>query len=53
MGQLTVEQRYTIQVLKKQGFAQKMIAEQIGKNASVVCRELLNFVTIILLMNKQ
>jgi len=40
MGQLTVEQRYTIQVLKNQGFAQKMIAEQIGKNASVVCREL-------------
>jgi IS30 family transposase len=27
-------------VLKNQGFAQKMIAEQIGKNASVVCREL-------------
>jgi IS30 family transposase len=31
MGQLTVEQRYTIQVLKKQGFTQKMIAEQINR----------------------
>lgn len=40
MGQLTVEQRYTIQVLKKQGFSQKEIAKEIGKNASVVCREL-------------
>jgi len=40
MGQLTVEQRCTIQVLKNQGFAQKTIAEQIGKNASAVCREL-------------
>jgi len=40
MGQLTVEQRYTIQVLKNQGVAQKMIAEHIWKNASVVCREL-------------
>jgi len=40
MSQLTVEQRYTIQVLKKEGFSQKVIAERIGKNKSVVCREL-------------
>ena len=40
MSQLIVEQRYTIQVLKKEGFSQKVIAERIGKNKSVVCREL-------------
>jgi len=40
MGQLTVEQRYTIQVLKKQGIAQNKIAAEVGRCASVVCREI-------------
>ena len=37
---LTREQRYTISCLHKQGCTQKMIAQTIGKNKSVVCREL-------------
>lgn len=40
MGQLTVEQRYQIQVLKSQNFSQTYIAKEIGKHKSVVCREL-------------
>ena len=40
MGHLTVEQRYTIQVLKKQGIAQNKIAAEVGRCASVVCREI-------------
>lgn len=40
MGQLTVEQRYQIQVLKTQNFSQTYIAKEIGKHKSVVCREL-------------
>ena len=37
---LTREQRYTISALHKQGCSQKMIAQAIGKNKSVVSREL-------------
>ncbi|MDR2963897.1 MAG: helix-turn-helix domain-containing protein [Bacteroidales bacterium] len=37
---LTREQRYTIAALYKQGCTQKKIAETIGKDKSVVCREL-------------
>jgi IS30 family transposase len=40
MGHLTVEQRYKIQVLKEEGFSQSEIAEKIGRDKSVVCREL-------------
>lgn len=40
MKHLTVEQRYTICVMKKQGYAQKDIALTIGKDKSVVSREL-------------
>ena len=40
MGQLTSAQRYTISVMYKQGFAQKVIAETIKKDKSVVSREL-------------
>jgi len=37
---LTREQRYTISVMRKQGCTQKKIAETIGKDKSVICREL-------------
>ena len=37
---LTREQRYTISAMHKQGCTQKMIAEAINKNKSVVSREL-------------
>ena len=37
---LTREQRYTISAMRKQGCTQKKIAETIGKDKSVVCREL-------------
>jgi len=37
---LTREQRYAIFLLYKQGCSQKMIAETIGKDKSVICREL-------------
>ena len=37
---LTVEQRYTISVLKEKGMLQKEIADTIGKDKSVICREL-------------
>ena len=40
MKHLTKEQRYTICVMKKQGYKQNEIAKAIGKNKSVVCREL-------------
>jgi len=37
---LTKEQRYTISVMKQKKHSQKVIAETIGKDKSVVCREL-------------
>jgi IS30 family transposase len=37
---LTREQRYTISAMNRQGCTQKMIADAIGKNRSVVSREL-------------
>jgi transposase, IS30 family len=40
MSHLTTEQRYTIAQLKAKGFSQKLIAEVIEKDKSVVCREL-------------
>lgn len=40
MGHLTREQRYTIQVLKQENFSQIYIANKIGKDKSVVSREL-------------
>lgn len=40
MSQLTSAQRYTISVMYKQGFAQKVIAETIKKDKPVVSREL-------------
>jgi transposase, IS30 family len=40
MPHLTASQRYTISVLLKQNKSQKEIAEAIGKDKSVVCREL-------------
>ncbi|MCP4107316.1 MAG: IS30 family transposase [Desulfobacteraceae bacterium] len=40
MKHITQEQRYTICVMKKQGYKQKDIAFAIGKNKSVISREL-------------
>ena len=40
MGQLTREQRYTISVMKNEGYRQKDIAKAIGKDKSVISREL-------------
>lgn len=40
MGQLTREQRYTISVMKNGGYRQKDIAKAIGKDKSVISREL-------------
>ena len=40
MSQLTRMQRYTISVMYKQGFPQKVIAETIKKDKSIVSREL-------------
>lgn len=40
MKHITQEQRYTICVMKEKGFNQKEIAETIGKDKSVVSREL-------------
>jgi IS30 family transposase len=37
---LTQEQRYTISAMHKQGCTQKQIAQTIGKDKSVICREL-------------
>jgi len=40
MAHVTQEQRYTISVLKTEGFSQKAISERINKDKSVVSREL-------------
>ena len=40
MKHLTTEQRYTISVMKQQGYTQKKIADAIGKSKSTVSREL-------------
>lgn len=40
MSHLTVEQRYTIAQMLEQDFTQNQIAQTIGKNKSVVCREI-------------
>lgn len=40
MSHLTQEQRYTISVMKAQGYSQKDISKAIGKDKSVVSREL-------------
>lgn len=40
MSHLTQEQRYTIDVLRKENYSQTDIAKRIGKDKSVVCREL-------------
>ncbi len=40
MKHLTVEQRYTISVMIQQNYNQKEIADTIGKDKSVICREL-------------
>lgn len=40
MSHLTVEQRYEISALRAAGHTQSFIAKQIGKDKSVVCREL-------------
>jgi len=40
MKHITVEQRYTISVMKKQNYSQKEIAKAIGKDKFVVCCEL-------------
>lgn len=40
MAQLTKEQRYTISVMYGKGYSQTSIAEAIGKERSVICREL-------------
>jgi len=40
MKHLTIEQRYTIQVLSRLGISQKDIVSEINKNKSVVSREL-------------
>lgn len=40
MSHITVEQRYTISVMKQQNYSQKAIAQAIGKDKSVVSREL-------------
>ena len=40
MKQLTVEQRYTISVMRSSGQKQKQIAEMIGKDKSTISREI-------------
>ena len=40
MGHLTQEQRYTIDVLKKENYSLSDIGKRIGKDKSVICREL-------------
>lgn len=40
MGQLTKAQRYTIQILKEEGFTQSVIAIRVGKDKSVISREI-------------
>ena len=41
MAHLTLEQRYKIQTLREEGLSLKAIAEQVGKDKSVISRELL------------
>ncbi len=38
--QLTIEERYTIEILLQEGYTQNTIASRIGRDKSVVCREL-------------
>jgi transposase, IS30 family len=40
MSHLTPEQRYTIEVLQKEKYSQTDIAKRVGKDKSVICREL-------------
>ena len=40
MGHLILGQRYTIQVLREEKLSQQAIANRIGKNMSVVSREI-------------
>jgi IS30 family transposase len=40
MSHLTKEQRYTISVMRKEGYSQRAIAESIDKDKSVISREL-------------
>ena len=40
MSHLTQDQRYTIDVLRKEKYSQTDIARRIGRDKSVVCREL-------------
>ena len=40
MAHLTLEQRYTIQVLREEKLSQQAIANRIGKDKSVVSREI-------------
>ena len=40
MSHLTQQQRYTIDVLRKEKYSQTDIARRIGRDKSVVCREL-------------
>lgn len=40
MSHLTLKQRYTIEVLSKENYPQKKIAEILGKNKSVISREI-------------
>ncbi|MFC2348991.1 MAG: helix-turn-helix domain-containing protein, partial [Bacteroides sp.] len=40
MAHLTLEQRYTIQVLREEKLSQQAIAKRIGKDKSLVSREI-------------
>jgi len=40
MSHLTKEQRYTISVMRKEGYNQRAIAQSIDKDKSVISREL-------------
>ena len=40
MGHLTLEQRYTIQVLLKEGLNQSLIAKRLNRDKSVIQREI-------------
>ena len=40
MAHLTLEQRYAIQYLRSEGLTQSAIAEKIGKDKSVISREI-------------
>jgi IS30 family transposase len=41
MSHLTLEQRYTIEVLRNENYSQTEIAERLGRNKSVICKELM------------